>query len=297
MALASLVGGRPAFTLSARIKPAEYSADSMKNDKKQEANGKDMEIVEFMTEFARFLVAAGIPRTKFSRMVEFAYFQAASQDARFRNNRLNQSAVAAMTGLTRSQVRTMLKRQRSALEKTNDRIDRIIATWTSDAEYITAAFAPRRLRLIGPIPSFTTLVDKVGGDIPSRSILRELERQNFVSVDGRHVSLTRAAHSEHKTRSLRQLSSALARLLCTSGDVARDGSPLRAVTMEVNYPAQSSAGRILMQRRLAKSMKAFMADVEAAGAAVAMEAPSSAKNAKSRKSLAKILLITHEKEI
>ncbi len=250
-----------------------------------------------MTEFARFLVAAGIPRTKFSRIVEFAYFQAASQEARFRNNRLNQSAVAAMTGLTRSQVRTMLKRQRSALERTNDRIDRIIAAWTSDAEYMTASFAPRRLRLLGPSPSFATLVDKVGGDIPSRSILRELERQRQVSVTGRYVSLTRAAHSEHKSRSLRQLSSALARLLCTSGDVVRVGSPLRAVTMEVDYPAQSAAGRILMQRRLAKSMKAFMADVEAAGAAVAMEAPSIAKNAKSRKALAKLLLITHEKKI
>jgi hypothetical protein len=67
--------------------------------------------------------------------------------------------------------------------------------------------------------------------------------------------------------------------------------------MEVSYPAQSGAGRILMQRRLSKSLKTFMLDVEAAGAAVAMESPSTIKNNKGRMSQARILLLTQEKDI
>jgi hypothetical protein len=67
--------------------------------------------------------------------------------------------------------------------------------------------------------------------------------------------------------------------------------------MEVSYPAQSGAGRILMQRRLAKSMKAFMAELEAAGAAVALESPSKDRAGKSRVSHAKLLLLTQEREI
>jgi hypothetical protein len=257
----------------------------------------NVEIVEFMTEFARLLLAAGISRTKFARMVEFAYFQAASLGARFQNNRLNQSAVAAMTGLTRSQVRTMLNRHHDASDRTNDRVDRIIATWSSDAEYITTSFEPRRLRISGPSPSFTTLVEKVGGDIPARSMLRELERVKAVSLTGNYVSLSREAQSQHETRSLRQLSSALTRLLQGEGEIGQVASPLRAVTMEVSYPAQSGAGRILMQRRLAKSMKAFMAELEEAGAAVALESPSKDRGGKTRTSHAKLLLITQEREI
>lgn len=256
---------------------------------------RDVEIVEFMTEFARFLVAAGVPRTRFSRIVEFAYFQAASQDARFQNQRLNQSAVAAMTGLTRNQVRAMLRRKSGSSDTAIDRIDRIIGAWTSDAEYVTANFAPRRLRTVGPVPSFQTLVGKVGGDIPYRSMLRELERLRLITIDGRHVSLTKAARSQHESRSLRHLASALSRVIQTTGDSTRAGSPLRAVTVEVDYPAQSATGRILMQRRLTQSLKAFMADVEAAGAAVAIESPSTAAPEKRKVSQARVLLITSEK--
>jgi hypothetical protein len=268
----------------------------MKRSKTNKATDQSTEVVEFMTEFARFLLAAGISRNRFVRIVEFAYFQAASQKGRFQNDRLNQSAVAAMTGLTRTQVRAMLRRAQGALEITNDRVDRIVGAWTSDAEYITSTFAPRRLRIVGPRPSFSTLVDKVGGDIPARSVLRELERQRLVSVGGRYVKLTQFARGETESRSLRQLSRALARVIQGTGDVRQGGSPVRTVTMDVCFPAMSGAGRILMQRRLSKILKAFMVDVEAAGAAVGMESPSSLINAKGRVSQARLLLLTHEKE-
>jgi hypothetical protein len=275
----------------------EHLSYLMKRARNKKPTGRNLEIVEFMTEFARLLVAAGIPRTKFARIVEFAYFQAASQDARFRNNRVNQSAVAAMTGLTRSQVRAMLKQEENALDTKNDRVGRIIATWTSDAEYMTSAFAPRRLRIIGPTPSFSTLVRRAGGDVPYRSLLRELERRQLVSVNGRHVSLIVAAHREIESRSLRHVSSALARVIQTTGSSAKVDSPFRAVTMEVCHPVQSGTGRILMQRRLSKIMRAFMADVEAAGAAIAMESPSHLKGSREKVSQVRVMLVTNEKEV
>jgi len=266
----------------------------MKRSKNKNPNDRVHEVVEFMAEFARFLLAAGISRNRFARIVEFAYFQAASQEARFQNNRLNQSAVAAMTGLTRSQVRAMLRRTKGAFEAANDRLDRIVSAWTSDAEYISTSLAPRRLRIVGPRPSFSTLVRKAGGDIPHRSVLRELERQRLVVVDGRYVKLTRAARSENDSRSLRQLSRALARLIHSTNKSDQPGSPVRTVTMEVSYPALSGAGRIVMQRRLSKILKALMVDVEAAGAAVGVESPPRSQKGKERMSQARLLLLTRE---
>lgn len=267
-----------------------------KREKAAKSVDKDLEIVEFMTEFARFLVAGGISRKRFTRIVEYAYFQAASQQARLRNDRLNQSAVAAMTGLTRTQVRSMLKRERSAIHATSDRIDRVIAAWSSDAEYITAAFSPRRLRISGQSPSFATLVQKVGGDIPPRAILRELERQRLVSVNDRYVSLTQIARNEIESRSLRHLSSALYRIIQGAGESRRNAVPVRAVTLELSYPSLSGAGRILMQRRLSKILRALAAEVEAAGAAVALESPATIRSGKKTKSQARVLLLTNEKE-
>jgi hypothetical protein len=269
----------------------------MKRSISKKSADRAHEVVEFMTEFARFLLSAGVSRNRFSRIVEFAYFQAASQEARFQNNRLNQSAVAAMTGLTRSQVRAMLKRARDTIESKSDRLDRIVGAWSSDAEYITATFAPRRLRIVGISPSFSTLVRKVGGDIPPRSVLRELERQQLVSISGRYVKLTQAAHRENDSRSLRQLSRALARLIQTTGELRQSDSPVRTATMEVCYPALSGAGRILMQRRLSKILKALMVDIEAAGAAIGMESPARSKGRERRRSQARLLLLTREKEI
>jgi hypothetical protein len=140
-------------------------------------------------------------------------------------------------------------------------------------------------------------VRKVGGDIPPRSVLRELERLRLVSVHGQYVKLGRAAHSEVMSRSLRQLSRSLARVIQGAGLARQNVSPVRTITMEVSFPALSGAGRILMQRRLTRILKALVVDVEAAGAAVGMESPSNIRKGKGRVSHARLLLLTHEKEI
>jgi hypothetical protein len=269
----------------------------MKRSKRTRSPALSVEVIEFMTEFARYLLAAGVSRNRFARIVELAYFHAASQQARFRNNRLNQSAVAAMTGLTRTRVRTLLRPGQGNVERTNDRLDRIVGTWASDAEYITSTFAPRRLRILGSSPSFSSLLQKVGGDIPLRSVLRELDRQGQISIDGQYVKLTRAAQRELESRSLRQLSRALSRVIQGTGIAIERAAPVRTVTMEMTFPALSGAGRILMQRRLTKMLKALVVDVEAAGAAVGLESPANVKKRKKRVSQARLLLLTHEKEI
>lgn len=269
----------------------------MKRPSQKKSDDRTHEIVAFMTEFARFLLAAGISRNKFSKLVEFSFFRAASSHARFQNKRLNQSAVAAMTGLTRSQVREMLKRAPGDVATSNDRLDRIIGAWTSDAEYITVTNAPRRLRIDGVSPSFFSLVRKVGGDIPPRSVLREMQRQRLVVVKDRYVKLSEFAKNDNDSRSLRQLSNALARVIQLTGNDEQQVSVGRAVTMEVSYPALSGAGKILMQRRLSKILRTFLIDLEAAGNAVALESPSKRRGGSKRVSQTRLLLLTREQDI
>src|SRR5262245_40832071 len=99
-----------------------------------------------MTEFARYLVAAGVSNSQFTAISRLAYFRAASHDAKFRNEKINQSALAAMTGLTRSQVRALLKQaDGSVQEKSSDRIGRLLDGWTLDPAFVTASYSPRSL--------------------------------------------------------------------------------------------------------------------------------------------------------
>ena len=248
-----------------------------------------------MSEFARFLVAAGISSTRFSRIAKLAYFRAASPEGRFLNDRVNQSAIAAMTGLNRSQVRALIRERESLTSNDDDRLERLISAWTSDAEFATSALNPRKLRITGAAPGFSNLVKKYGGDLPPRSVLRELERRKLVVRRGDYVQLSIAARNQGKMRRLQQLSGALAQIIRGNEWDLTDNLSLRTATMEVSFPAPSSAGRILLQRRMSRSIKAFIAELEAVGAAVAMESPPPA-NRRGRTSHARLLLLTKDSQ-
>src|SRR5688572_27036192 len=83
-------------------------------------------VAELLSELARYLVAAGVPFPRFAGISRFAFFTAASQSAKFGNDRLNQSAIAAMTGLTRVQVREFAKQLTPELPHTKDRLEDVI---------------------------------------------------------------------------------------------------------------------------------------------------------------------------
>jgi hypothetical protein len=267
----------------------------MKKGESESLKRRETEVVDFMSEFARFLVAAGISSSRFSRIVKLAYFRAASHKGRFRNARVNQSAVAAMTGLTRSQVRAHLRGSKSITSKGDDRLEKLMSAWASDAEFITSSLNPRRLRLTGSGSSFSTLVRRYGGDLPPRSVLRELERRQLVVKSGEYVQLSSTAKNQRTVRRLQHLAGALAQAIRANKWDLTDDLSLRAVTMEVSFPTPSSAGRILLQRRISRSIRAFIADLEAAGTAVALESPPPV-NRRGRMSHARLLLLTQDAE-
>jgi hypothetical protein len=63
--------------------------------------------------------------------------------------------------------------------------------------------------------------------------------------------------------------------------------------LDVTYETPSLVGRMLLQKRVSKGLKAFMADLEAASAAVSLEAPSLAKR-KGKLSRTSVLLVSHD---
>ena len=233
-----------------------------------------------MTEFARLLLAAGVSSSQFNHIAELAFFRAASEDARFRNSRINQSSVAAMTGLNRAKIRSLIRAEKKkAHSQSESRREKLLAAWMSEAEFLTSSGEPRRLRLTGNKGSFASLARKYGGDVPPRALLRELLRRRLVRVTDEHVQLASNAREVKELKRLDQVSAALAAALSAPSG-SSPGRVLKVMSYEVRHPAPNAVGRILLQRRIAKSLKGFMAELDAACNAIATEAPQSSKKSR-----------------
>jgi hypothetical protein len=135
----------------------------------------------------------------------------------------------------------------------------------------------RQLRVTGNGRTFEALVRKYGGDVPARSLLRELQRQGYVSVRDRRVSLRRTASETRDEARLRRTSRAVTELLKASEGAKWTQSPLRSLNMEVTYPATSDKARALLNKRTTDNLRTFLAGIHAAGMAAAKDSPPSAR--------------------
>jgi hypothetical protein len=255
----------------------------------------DPHVIDFLSELARCLVAAGIKNSRLAGMLRLALFRAASRQAKFGNERLNQSAVAAMTGLTRLQVRQFANQSKSLPPEGRDRIENVIDGWVSDVRFTTVRNQPRRLRTTGRGNTFEKLVQKYGGDLTHRSVLREMQRHGYVTIRDNYVSLKSTITQTRDESRLRRLSLTLAQLLKESVDGEVPLPPLRTINLEVSYPVTSDRGRILLQKRTADGLIDFLARVKAAGVAASVESPPPARQ-KGRLTRTRVVLLTEDLE-
>jgi hypothetical protein len=152
---------------------------------------KDLVALEdFLTELARFLLSAGVSFSQFEVAAQAAFVNAALDRARLRNARVNQSAVAAITGLTRTTIRAILKGGASDKARHRSRLLSMIYGWTTDAEFIADSGRAKTLAIRGQRSSFQRLAKIYGGDVSERMLLDELKRLNLIVARKDKVSLS-----------------------------------------------------------------------------------------------------------
>lgn len=252
----------------------------------------DASLVEFLTVFLDYLLSAGVTYGRFASIARLAYFRAASAHARFGNERLNQSAVAAITGLTRVQVRRFAKQRNPIPAQVRDRLDSVIEGWTTDAAFTGRTYEPRKLRVSGRGATFHALVAKYGGDVPHRSMLREMQRHGFLTLTNGFVALKPDASKAREELRLRRAACALTELLRPPVERARPRAPLRVLNMEVEYPSTSDKGRILLHKSVAANLHAFLSSVKTAGISAAIDSPP--RRRKGRSTRTRVLLMTED---
>jgi len=145
---------------------------------------------EFLAELAFALLPRGMTPRGFGELARFAFVRAATEMSRLRNGRVNYSRVAAQTGLSRADVKRLLKTDSFDSRRIpNAPTERVVNGWRTDPRFSQRPGRPKGLRIAGPRESFASLVRKYGGDVPPRAVLDELRRIRAVTDDGKRVWL------------------------------------------------------------------------------------------------------------
>jgi hypothetical protein len=163
-------------------------------------------------EFALVLLQFGLSPNGLRRIAEIELVLALRDRTRFANGRDNQSRLAAITGLSRSQVRLILASADAEAAKSirkptsGAHIDRVLDGWMTDPRFQTRSREPRELSLTDLHRGFADLVRQHAGDIPASAVLRELVLKGVAVRRGSKVRL-KAGMKERDSVAARRLRS------------------------------------------------------------------------------------------
>jgi hypothetical protein len=158
----------------------------------EESPNADLE--QLLVELALVLLPRGITAQRLSKLSRDAFIRAAAERSRLRNGRINRSKVAALTGLSRKEIKRVLDlghlTPTSRLHRlTQTPSERIVQGWLTDRRYLTKQGHPKMLVNGGPTSSFQRLVKQYGGDISPRAVLEELIRSRAARNVGPRILL------------------------------------------------------------------------------------------------------------
>jgi hypothetical protein len=149
------------------------------------SRGVQEDMVPMLVPLVRLFLRAGLGAGEFALASKLAFIRVAAESATIAH-RLNVSAIAASTGLTRKEVRALLALLGSSgpvprRDTSRQRTVRVLQGWITDPAFHDRDGAPLQLSMRGGEVSFEGLVRRFAGDVTPVSVFRELQRSGSVS--------------------------------------------------------------------------------------------------------------------
>jgi hypothetical protein len=149
------------------------------------SRGVQQDMIPMLVPLVRLFLRAGLGAGEFALASKLAFIRVAAENATIAQ-RLNASAIAASTGLTRKEVRALLSLLGSSgplprRDITRQRTVRVLQGWITDPAYHDRDGVPKPLPMRGGDVSFEGLVRRFAGDVTPVSVFRELQRAGSVS--------------------------------------------------------------------------------------------------------------------
>jgi hypothetical protein len=136
----------------------------------------------------RFCLRHGITAQELIEALKREFIREASDAVSQRKEKATVSRLSAITGFNRREVERVLTTA-SDLDTSKSLIHRVLSTWQSDPDFLTAHKAPRVLTHGTRDSEFTTLVGKVSKDLNPAAVLAELLRVKAAKETPNGVSL------------------------------------------------------------------------------------------------------------
>jgi hypothetical protein len=178
--------------MSTKTNSASKRSRTPLNPSPREAEAVARTLQDLLEVLAPILFSHGITPATVAGLAKNALVASAASSSRMATGRVNQSKVAAVTGLSRAEVRRRLVEPPNLLPPTSramDRSARVLAGWLRDPLFHDRHGRPKALLLKPGASSFSELVRLHSGDIPPRAVLDQLQARGLVNLRKNVVSL------------------------------------------------------------------------------------------------------------
>ena len=239
-------------SLSGKCARAQFGAQDERGDRV---------LVEILSELAAALLPRGVTPTRFNHLATQAFIDAAAELSRLQNGRVNQSRVAALTGIRRGEIRRHFSTTTQSAESPGRRspIRALTDGWQVDQRYVNQRGQPKKLPICGDGCSFEQLVKDYIGDVPHRAVLDELRRVGAIRQIGVSVKLLRRSvvRQGQNLAELAPLTPVIADGIHTLTHSVSSGQ--RPLLHRVVLPAHSLPELELVRERCATSVSSMLA--------------------------------------
>lgn len=247
--------------------PTKRNSATKPNARPSTRRAKEAETVaraiqDFLELLAPILFAQGITPAAIAGLAKNALVASAAGSSRMSTGRVNQSKVAAVTGLSRAEVRRRLVEPPRLLPPTSrslDRSARVAAGWLRDSLFLDRNGKPKTLPLRSGASSFAELVRLHSGDIPPRVVLEQLKDRGMVRITANGVSLKSKPQSLGGTppATLLDVIPYIRALL----EVAVTDNARLAYAQRVDVIAENNSQTILLTERVVRALAATAAAI------------------------------------
>lgn len=147
---------------------------------------------------AEILLKLGVDAPDAERTLRGAFVDAAMKRSRESGLRLTQSQIASMAGISRLEVRNLMKPVAPKGRESTSRLEQVLSGWRADAKYLDRQGRPKKLCVRGREGSFETLAKRYGRDVTPKALRVELVRRGLATVRGETIQLAKRSRSDYQ---------------------------------------------------------------------------------------------------
>lgn len=153
-------------------------------------------LLKLLRPLVRVMLSHGMSHGAFAELSRQAFVEEGFNHMARAGKRPTDSGVAALTGLSRKEVKRLNELDPEALSASSQRRNRairVISGWVNDPEFQSGG-KPAELAMEGDGSSFAELVRRYGGDVPPKAMLSLLQDSGSVDASRDRVALVRKAY-------------------------------------------------------------------------------------------------------